>query len=387
MTRHLQIGLLFFFLNPLLLGCHSHQPASPPENSAKEWPQHMQGLGVSVMRLVPFIYSEKAFEDPANHKQILDDIRSFGGVAHEITPKMGEHFLGTDPIVKYNLQQLKYDVARAEEAFEMGSLDYSRGTMKNVMNHCFNCHSMNGAPSKINWNISQFQSLNLTPLERSDLYVATRQFDASKNLLEGLLKDPDYIQALPLDFEAALRRYLALMVRVKKDPKSSLRELEQLQERKGVPFYVQDHLHAWMESLRKWSHEKPSRKPLLQQARERMSAAHRLQNFAKDHSGDVEYLRATALLHEFLQKEQPPEAEAEAFYLLGQSYEALDEPGFWNIHEVYYESCVRALPKTKQAQNCFRRFEASIYLGYSGSSGIHVPQSERERINDLKALL
>jgi hypothetical protein len=177
------------------------------------------------------------------------------------------------------------------------------------------------------------------------------------------------------------------MVRVKKDPKSSLRELEQLEDRKGVPFYVQEHLHAWLDSLRRWSHEKPSHKSLLQQARDRMRAAHRLQTFAKDHSGDVEYLRVTALLHEFLKSEHSTADQAEAFYLLGQSYEALDEPGFWNIHEVYYEACVHVLPKTKQAQNCFRRFQASIYLGFSGSSGIHVPQSERQRINDLKSLL
>jgi hypothetical protein len=372
------------------VGCHTHpqpQPQPAPSTATGPWPASMQGMASTVLTLIPFIYSQKAYEDSANHAEIQSELRRFSTQAHEIDPKTAEKIVGTDPIERYNLIQLKGDLARASEAFESGSLDYSRGTMKNVFNHCFNCHSLSDAGAKAHWDLSSFRNLSLTPLEKADLLMASRQYDASKDLLEAQLGDAQSSQIAPFDFESALHKYLALMVRVKKDPKATLHQLELLASRKEVPFNVHEHLHSWMQSLRGWSKEKSTNAPLLEQAKRRLKAAHRLQSFAKDHSGDVEYLRVTTLLHEFLKAQQPPQPSAEAFYLLGQSYEVLDELGYWNVHETYYEACIRAVPKTELARNCYRRLQASIYLGFSGSSGLHVPAGEQQRLNDLKSLL
>lgn len=375
-----------------LVACQtSKNNRSAQENKSAEsvnpWPQNMQGMAKSVFKLMPYIYSRKQFDDPANRSEIQSGIQSFSQIAHEIQPKSGEKFLGHDPIVRYNLTQLKGDLSRANEAFQAGSLDYARGTLKNVMNHCFNCHSLNNVGAKLSWDLSGVRNLNLTPLEKADLLVATRQFDQSKTLLENLLKDTDYVQNSPFDFESALRRYLAMMVRVEKDPKATLKEFSALESRKEIPFYIHDHLRTWNESLKAWSKEKPNQGTLMDQAKARMKAAHRIQNFAKDHSGDVEYLRVTNLLHEYLREPHSNLQEAEAYYLLGQSYEVLDELGYWNVHETYYENCIRTAPKTPLAQNCYRRLQASVYLGYSGSSGVHVPANERQRLNELKGML
>jgi hypothetical protein len=72
--------------------------------------------------------------------------------------------------------------------------------------------------------------------------------------------------------------------------------------------------------------------------------------------------------------------------MLGQSYEAISEMGIWDLPEVYYEACVRTAPKTEEAKRCYRDFERSIVLGFSGSAGIFIPKEERDRLNDLKAL-
>lgn len=379
--------VLSLFALGLLASCHSVDRKSTPPESARAWPEHMQGFAKSVSKLAPYVYSARAYSDPQNGKEISARLKEFSGLAHTLKAEMGEKIVGSDPLVRYSLGQLKGDISRAQESFEIGSLDYSRGVMKNALNHCFRCHSLNDPGSKATLDWSSFKNLPLSPLERVDLLVASRQFDQAKQLLEGLMKDPEYVMRAPFDFESALRRYLALMVRVKRDPKATLAELENLDHRKEVPFYVQEHLHSWIQSLSAWSHEKPTKTSLLDQARARMKAAQRLQGFAKDHSGDVEYLRVTNMLHDYLKTAQSPADTAEAFSLLGQSYEVLDELGYWNLHEVYYEACIRALPKTDRARGCFRRLQSSIYLGFSGSSGVHIPQSERERLNELKPLL
>ena len=384
MSRRLS---LFVFILASMVSCHSVDRKSTPSETTRSWPEHMQGFARSISRLAPYVYSAKAFSNTQNAPEIRSQLKQFSGLAHNLKAEMGKNIVGNDPLASYSLTQLKTDISRAQEAFEMGSLDYSRGAMKNVLNHCFRCHSLNDPGSKATLDWSSFKSLSLSPLERVDLLVASRQFDGAKSLLESLLKDPEYAMRAPFDFESALRRYLALMVRVKRDPKATLAELESLDQRKEVPFYVQEHLRSWMQSLKNWGREKSTKASLMDQARARMKAAQRLQGFAKDHSGDVEYLRVTNMLHDYLKEAHSQAEVAEAFQLLGESYEVLDELGYWNLQEVYYEACIRAVPKTERARSCFRRLQSSIYLGFSGSSGVHVPQNERDRLNELKSLL
>jgi hypothetical protein len=54
---------------------------------------------------------------------------------------------------------------------------------------------------------------------------------------------------------------------------------------------------------------------------------------------------------------------------------------------VYYESCVRTSPKTQLSKTCYHRLKNSILLGYSGSSGTHLPREERERLKELQKLV
>jgi hypothetical protein len=142
-------------------------------------------------------------------------------------------------------------------------------------------------------------------------------------------------------------------------------------------------LNEW---VREEQRHKKAKDP-IRLARQRIEKAMQIQQFPQDHAGDVEYLRATALLHQALKNHLNKSKEAETLYLLGRAYEVLDDLGSWNLHESYYEVCVRKAPRTAWAKSCFTRLEASIYQGYSGSSGTHLPAHERERLKELKQML
>lgn len=372
-----------------IIGCGSQ----PKTDGAKteNWAGKMQGLAADVKELVPYIYSRQAFHAPENAPRIKSGLRQLAKETHSITPEMGRSFFGNDPLVAYSLEGLQADLERAADAFDIGQLEYARGVAKTATNHCFRCHSVtkeasaNTAPG---WDLEPARLTGLAPLERVDLLVAARKYEESTRLLEGLMADKEYAQNFPFDFESALRKYLSLMIRAENDPDRPLRELDRILEIKEIPYYVAEQARAWRTSLLEWSrgkHKKAKRKPLAE-ARERIARAGEVQQFAKDHAGDIEYLRATALLHEHLRGTKDPKELADAYFLLGQAYEVLDELGYWNLHERYYESCITTAPKSSLARKCYGRLEASVYMGFSGSSGVHIPAAEKTRLLRLKDL-
>ena len=372
-----------------LAACSSQEKKD--EKAAQVWSGKMQGLAGNVKELVPYAYNKRNYADPANQQKVKSTLVDFSKNMHSIKPEMGKKYLGADPLVKYTLEQMRADVDRATDAFNAGQVEYSRSVVKSVVNHCFRCHSLTDQGSRAPWDVSVFKDLTLTPIEKTDLLVAARDYEGARAHLEAQLNSSEFAQNYQFEYEGALRRYLAIMLRINKDPSSVLRELDKISQKNDVPYYVQEQMVGWKKSLNDWSKEgkKKAKGSLLDQAKQRIKKGQNMQSYMKDHSGDVEFVRATGLLHEFLSSGQKMEDEAlaEAYYLLGESYEVIDEMGYWNLHEVYYESCIRAAPKSKVAKSCFQRLESSVYVGYSGSSGVHVPQHEKQRLQQLKSLM
>jgi hypothetical protein len=230
--------------------------------------------------------------------------------------------------------------------------------------------------------------MNLAPLEKADLLVATRKYDKALSFMESQLSSPDFLKNYAFDFESLLRRYLALIIRVENAPSRALKELNKILSTEGTPHYIVEQAEGWRQSLRAWEKEKKSGaktpKTLFTQVEKHFTRAESIQHFEKDHAGDVEYLRATAQLHDGLKYLKTPADQAHALYRLGKCYEVLDELGSWNLHETYYDACIGKDPKGLIAKKCYSRLEASLYMGYSGSSGTHLPPEERDRLKRLK---
>ena len=387
MKKKSHIVFLTFAATAVLQGCQTKETARQATQGG-QWAGKMQGMAAEVKRLIPFLYSQQAFNDPVNAPQIKADLKKFATQAHAISPEMGKGYFGQDPMLSYSLENLQSDLSRAYEAFDQGRTEYARSVAKAATTHCVSCHSLTKEGQRAGWDLNQFSALPLTPLERVDLIIATRRYEEASLYLETLLANRDYIQTTPFDFESALRKYLSLMIRAEHNPTRPLHKLNRILEIKEVPYYISEQARSWRNSLQEWEKGKKrkTKSDLLTQARERIQRAVQVQQFAKDHAGDIEYLRATDLLHEYLRVTKGAKGVAQAYYLLGQAYEVLDELGHWNLHETYYESCIKAVPHSDLAKKCYGRLESSIYAGFSGSSGVHIPSLERQRLKTLKEM-
>lgn len=367
-----------------LLACQT-QPKQ--EMAAKKsWSESMQGLSQEVKDILPFVYSRQISYSPKQVEDWRGKLVSFAKTAHKISPQMGQPFLGEDPLVNFSLEKMGQDVDRAEKALAVGQVKYSKGVMKTVMGHCFRCHSVTDVGSKAHWKVGNFSGLSLSPLEKSELLVATRKYDEAMKELETAFKDAEYQQNQPFDYEAALKRYLVLTVRLNPKPEQASDTFENILEMKTLPYYLAKKVEAWKKSLDMWSTEKRKLNPTLKVAKDMVRKARGSQSYEKDHVADVEFIRATGMLHGLLQAKNTPTDKAQIYYMLGEVYEVLDELGYWGLHETYYESCIRVTPHSQVASRCFQRLQESIYLGYSGSGGVHIPPDELKRLHSLRAM-
>lgn len=392
MNNHLRHGLFLILTLGVVVACQSTQKGhdQTPSESTSQWSNNMQKMAKDVRQLIPFLYDREAFKDPKNREQIASDLKSFSEQVHKISPKMGEQILGDDPLVSFSLESLEGDLKRSYQAFELNQLEYSRAVAKSSLNHCFRCHSMTSPGAQAKWDLKNISQLTLGPIEKADLLVATRKYDEALKHMEGLIASEDFLLSHPFEYEALLRRYLALIIRVQGDPSRALSEMDRVAASPHLPHYILEQVQGWRVSLTQWIRENKNRKktlPPLKEAKHLMDRASNLQQFPQDHAGDVEYLRATVLLHDLLKKHLKPQEQSEVLYLLGRAYEVLDELGSWNLHETYFEACIRKAPKTEWAKMCYSRFEASVLQGYTGSSGTHLPAYESDKLKTLKDLL
>lgn len=372
----------------IFMSCHSPEKKDATSDNGN-WTGQMENMAQDVKKLLPFLYDRDAYQDPKNRETVSHALKNFAQAAHHVQPETGKKILGDDPLIEYSLSSLTEELNRASHSYDMGQYEYSRSVAKASLSYCFQCHTVTQTGSSAaKWDLDQVQNLNLQPLEKADLLVATRKYDKALTYMEGLLSSPDFLKNYAFDFESLLRRYLALIIRVENAPRRALKELDKIMGHNDTPHYILEQAEGWRQSLKAWQKEKkhPIRttKDLFAQVEKHFKKAESIQHYEKDHAGDVEYLRATAQLHEGMKLLKTPEDQAHALYLLGRAYEVLDELGSWNLHETYYEACIDKDPKSAMAKRCYSRLEASLYMGYSGSSGTHLPNEERERLKRLK---
>lgn len=384
----IRIQLLFAVF--LLISCHSQPKKDTGPAATNNWTGPMQNMAQDVKKLLPFLYDREAYRDPKNHEQILGYLREFAQAAHHVSPEAGKPFLADELLIQYSIKNLQQDLNRSAYSFHIGQKDFSRNVAKSSLSHCFRCHTVTGVGGSAQWDVD-VSSFNLQPLEKADLLVATRKYDQAMTFMESLLTSSEMQKHYAFDYESLLRRYLALMIRIENAPQRALEQLNKVLKNPDTPHYILEQAEGWRKSLKEWSQEKKvamrSADQVFKEVDRRFRKAETIQHYEKDHAGDVEFLRATSLLHQNMKLLKRPQDEARALFFLGKAYEVLDELGSWNLHESYYESCLLRDPHSEIAKTCYNRLEASLYMGYSGSAGTHLPPEERDRLIRLKEKL
>jgi tetratricopeptide (TPR) repeat protein len=358
------------------------------DSSGKPWPEKMQSLSKTLSDLLPLVASKSKFNDVKNFDRIDVDTKSLSSLAHGL--KAGAK-PNNDPSMQVVSGLFAEDISRALESLHNGNREYARQILRDTSSYCVQCHTQtNNGPDFPRLNLS-INTNELSLVEQAEFFAATRQFDRALDSYQKALADDNYAKKDPFGWEQAARVALAITVRVKADPNEAQKLVAKMGGHPGLSAATQEAITDWKTSINDWLKEKLPKpqtpKEILSRAEFLVQKAQKRQDFPLDHTQDVSFFRASGLLHDLLQSYRTrDETFARALYLAGIASEATRDMNFWTLHESYYEQCIRVLPHTKQAQQCFDRLNDSVTLGYSGSGGVRIPPDVAKRLDVFKTL-
>lgn len=268
-------------------------------------------------------------------------------------------------------------VARTRARYEAGDVETVGFRVRTLSGLCFACHTREAVPADFADAEKRFESLALPPLDRAQALAATRQFDRALTLYRDVLLAPETPYR---ELSRGLEDALTVLVRVKNDPVAALALLDEVAERKDLPQGARTQLDGWRKELTAWKSD-----PFEMGTSNADQLLEKGEALVKEDT-DVALLRASSYVSRALTLKANHPKRAQALWLLGVSAGRVRSPLLWDLDLLYFEACVRENPKKRIAKQCFESFRDRLVLGFSGSSGTHVPADEQARLDQLQKL-
>lgn len=361
--------------------------AGAPDAGAAPTRSTMCDAFLSLTGLLPLTSNRAALKDPKNAAAIAEGLDTLAGLRHAFPedPKAQEPATAA---LSSLFARYAQDTRRR---FDAGELEAVSLRVRTLTSLCFTCHSRERAPADFADVQQRLDGMTLAPLEKAQVLAATRQFDAALETYRALLDTKPANERALLEYARALQDTMALLVRVKDDAKATAELLDALGQREDLPPFLRGTITAWRADVTAWQKErfdalKATPDALVRRAQALVQKANGARGFLTDERHDVAYLRASGYLNLALGKNPKLKTRGEALSLLGVCAGALKSPLLWDVDLLFFEACVRENPKTKLAKRCFQQLSDRVYLGYTGSSGTHIPEDELERLTELRKL-
>jgi hypothetical protein len=360
--------------------------AAGPASAADEGPRkEMHAVYEAIAHLLPLAMNEQAWAYEGNAENIskwLDALSSRTGA-------LEAHSESRDAGFRHLSRSLSADVAEIRSRRALGRFEESRFFMIQTTSTCVACHSR--LPSNRSFPLGDklMRSVDteaLSPHERIQILVATRQFDAALKNWEEAFQSPEMTPA-EIDVGGYLGDYVTVAVRVQADPKRARKTLQRLAKRDDVPLSLGRHLTRWIEDLERLGPELRGGKR-LDHARSLVVGAGDGKRLPLGRERFIGDLIASSLLLQFIDS-NPTNREqlAEALYLLGW-VEARSVDSYWIPQsEFHLEAAVRLAPQADFAEDAYALLEENLIVGYGGASSEELPTDAWMLLEELRKLL
>jgi hypothetical protein len=346
------------------------------------WGEKMRKLSTLLQEILIDASSESRARSGEGKRRLQKNTEQLSKLSHS----MAERTLSPDldPSMKLLGDLFAEEADRARDALKSGNIAYSRYLLKGVAQGCIACHTRTQSGPAFSAAPKSALFARLPAIERAEIQVAIREFAPALETLRGILKDQTLLKEKPGDWASAARLGLMVAVRTQQDPKVAQEWVNLILAEPHAPYFLSHDAKAWKVAIEKWIAE-PKREAvtaegLYAEAVRLFTQAKNSQRYFFDHSADVDYLRASAAAHNLMRLGSEVPHLDQALLMAGMTYEALGLNRFPELHETYYQACIRRAPHTALAEDCYRRLEQSIYQGYTGSAGTDIPLDLRRRL-------
>ncbi len=357
-------------------------------NANQDFAIQMQELKKTLIEVLPLVVDSAQFNQEKNQQIIQDKVHKMRELSKSV-----KHIAvkdQKDPSVDFISQAFTEDLTRVEDSLSLGKKEFARYNMMNLTAYCIECHTRTSTGPSFSSNDFEQTLKRLSGLERGEFLLATRQFDAALKEFSQIIDERLDQKSDFFVLDKAVRQSLAITVKYLKDPKKSLQIIDKLKGSANTPYYLKQNALGWEIAIKDWMKEKPAKdnsvKAILKRCQQWEQSAQQDQLTNLDHTGQIYYLRALSDLHLILPMQLSGDELGQALYLTGVGYDSMRDFSMWNLHEDYYESCIRKVPHSTWSEKCYKRYEESVYFGFTGSSGIRIPDDVAKRLSELKTL-
>ena len=300
--------------------------------------------------------------------------------------ELAEHGGPLPPGARLLATALEDDATRAETFFSRGAYQSAAFLIARIVDDCSGCHSRlpsGNAPVSAGF-VDSRRMQGLDGVERAEIAAATRQFDRALELFESAFRASD---ASPEILLSPLTRYLIVSLRVARDPGRAAATIGRLARRDDLPPVVARDLAHWHRALEATS-AKDLEGTTVAAATAALERAEGLARHGADRRPLVEFLVASTQANDLAAKPQDsPQDVALLYELLGRAEQGIAQ-NIWSTRaDLYWETAIRLSPGSPAAKRAFESLETEIRAGYTGSSGLHLPDDEAQRIEALRALV
>ena len=350
------------------------------------WRSKMSELSAAISDAIPYLYPDPA-QDP---KGLEAKVRRIYEISQQLDVKFdhAQKVGDFDPALPYLAGLLKQDIERAYKGLQDGNPEYAKAVIRSSTTYCIACHTRTKGGQEFPL-LTAFQKplKSASWITRIEFQAASRQFDTVLNEVMTRLGGTGEPGVSPLDLERASRIALSIAIRVKRDPVKARFLAQSILDSKASSFSMKEGAKVWLADISDWQKEKDrkfaSDQEMVGAARILVEKARAGQGPVGGHS-EVKYLRASVLMHDMLKQYPKSPILPEALYIIGLAYDSLQDLGLWSLHEMYFMACIDKAPHTRLAEQCFKEYEESVTLGYSGSSGTHIPSAVKKHLETLK---
>ncbi|MCB9072764.1 MAG: hypothetical protein H6623_04015 [Bdellovibrionaceae bacterium] len=365
--------------------------ASDETKAPPQWNLQMRALSTDMQALVPDLFDSgpQTPEEIAEFKKKVTALyKTSQGL--NLAKKHGTKAPDSDPTLVFLSGLFREELENAYKSTERGSYAYAKSRLKSSMSYCIACHTRDDSGPQFPLVTVLSEPLKKASWgERVKFEVVMRKFDSAYADAMRMIDEPLLLKTNKMALESVINIALTIAVRVKQSPEQALLITQKIKKSDNASTALKEKAAAWDKDIRTWQKESgekfSSDKELIAKGKA-LVGLNGAGPYQVITNGEVRYLRATELMHQLLKKYPNSPNASEALYILGRSYEVTNELSFSDLSEKYYILCINMKPHSSIAMSCADAYEDSVEVGYSGSSGLHVPEYVQNKIEKMKEL-
>lgn len=348
----------------------------------------MEQFLLQLVSLKKYFVSEDKFVDPKNSIEISSHLKEFADLAKQTKhdPRLNQENF------KFSRHVLQDHITDTERVFRLGNKSYARWKLASTVSVCMSCHSQMPAANRSFGEFGNFKIFS-SEFDQAEFLFATRAFDKSFELYDKIIDGYPKNKFQPEQVETSLERQLAYFSRIKRDPKEALVRMKAHQKNKELPEYLRRNVAAWISQFENWDKQAvfdlktATDQQVIDFAKSNIEAKWNSKMMGASNPKLVTFLRVSGVLFEYLQTHPQSKAVPEVLYWLSICDRSINNTVFYSLADLYLRECIVNYPAQPIAKKCYKEFEEETILGYTGSSGTHLPAEVRADLDRLKKLV